>query len=147
MTPEEIERRLSELESLVESMRRRCAEFRQEAAHMTADALRAARDSNDWMSVAEASIPAAYTARLRHVIASSRELLAAVENRNQGAAPVVPQDMARRHLAQGERIVAEQKARIAGLRAKGLDTRAAEHVLDGFNRALQLMHDEVADQQ
>jgi hypothetical protein len=93
------------------------------------------------------TLPPAYVARLRRVIASSRELLSVLEDRARASGgAVVRHDMARQHLAQGERIVAEQKARIADLKAKGLDTTFAQELLVGFNSLLELMRDEVAEQ-
>ena len=45
-------------------------------------------------------------------------------------------EQAARHVERGSQIVAEQRQRIIGLKEKGLDTAAAEHLLGQFEKSL-----------
>jgi hypothetical protein len=49
--------------------------------------------------------------------------------------------MAARHVSQGRRLVAEQRERIARLKADGLPTTVYEHTLVVFETTLQTLED------
>lgn len=48
------------------------------------------------------------------------------------------QEMVQRHLAQAERIIGEQKARIAELDARGQDTRVAHDLLASYEKTREV---------
>ena len=48
---------------------------------------------------------------------------------------------ATRHVAEGRRIVAQQRERIAGLKARGLSTRNYERTLDVFVSTLEILEE------
>jgi hypothetical protein len=55
-----------------------------------------------------------------------------------------PLEMARRHAAEGERLVAEQQALIVSLRADGHPTGQAEEFLAALLRTLAVMQERLA---
>jgi hypothetical protein len=53
--------------------------------------------------------------------------------------------MAARHVREGERIVIQQKARIAHLEARGADTTDAEALLNTFVTTLKIFQDHLRE--
>ena len=53
-------------------------------------------------------------------------------------------EMVRRHVAKGERIIAEQEALIERLRKQGLDTSEAERALESYRGILEQMRAHLA---
>jgi len=54
-------------------------------------------------------------------------------------------DLARRHVLDGRRIVAQQRLRIELLRAKGRDTNAAELTLEVFEKSQAIFEDHLRE--
>ena len=50
---------------------------------------------------------------------------------------------ATRHVAEGRRIVAQQRERVARLKASGRDTTRSEELLDQFERTLAIFEDDL----
>jgi len=55
----------------------------------------------------------------------------------------IKRDMALRHVLEGRRIVARQKALIERMRASGLDISDAESLLNSFIRSLAVFEDDL----
>jgi len=55
-----------------------------------------------------------------------------------------PLEQARRHVSEGEHIVAEQESRVAKLRRKGAETEQAETLLDSYRMMLAEMRAHLA---
>lgn len=56
--------------------------------------------------------------------------------------PIPPPDdieLARRHVAHSERLVAEQRERVEKLAREGFDTRSAERLLETLEQSLQVL--------
>jgi|KBSSwiStaDraftv2_1062776.scaffolds.fasta_scaffold582991_1 hypothetical protein len=58
-----------------------------------------------------------------------------------------PLERARRHVAEGERLIAEQQARIIDLRADGHPTGQAEEFLTALLRTLAAMQEHLATEE
>lgn len=55
-----------------------------------------------------------------------------------------PLEMARRHVVEGERILAEQEARVERLRRNGIDISEAEDALETYRKTLAQMRTHLA---
>ena len=65
----------------------------------------------------------------------------------QRASEESPLEQARRHVAEGEQRIAEQRAIVERLRSDGYDTRDAERLLHTLEQTLELMMEHLAHEE